>query len=159
MTDDLSRRRGDGDWTVAITSTDMTPRPRYRESRAAFEARMRQMGVELKQLRAEVKLENRKAALRGSVGAWFTQCACGWHGLTVADAELARREYDAHACAANSVGQRAVDRGIAETDRNVLVKREAPVLRPALEGVEIEALPKHATEDDTVQRFALLEIK
>lgn len=159
MSDDLTRRRGDGDWTVAITSTDMTPRPRYRESQAAFEARMAALGVELSTLRAEVKLENRKAALRGSVGQWFTQCACGWHGLTVADSEVARREYDAHACAADSVGQRAVDRGIAETDRNVLVKREAPVLRPSLESVETPALPKRATEDDTVQRFALLEIK
>lgn len=158
MTDDISRRR-DGDWTVAITSTDMTPRPRYRESQAAFEARMRGYGVELQALHREVKLENRKAALRGSVGAWFTRCACGWHGLTVADAELARREYDAHACAADSVGQRAVDRGIAETDRSVMVRREAPVLRPSLEGVEIEAPPVHTTADDTVQRFALLEIK
>lgn len=161
MSDDLTRRRAGDDWTAAITEVDMTPRPRYRESAADFEARMRVMEREQWELLRDIRLENRTAALRGSAGAWFTNCNCGWHGLTVTDAELARREYDAHACAAESVGQRAVDRAIACTDRSVLPKREAAVLRPSLplEGVETPALPEHAVEDDTVQRFALLEIK
>ncbi len=161
MSDDLSRRRGADDWGVAITDVDMTPRPRYRESRDAFEARMRGVRREAGALISEVRLENRASALRGSVGAWFTQCNCGWHGLTVADAELARREYDAHVCVAESVGQRAVDRAIACTDRSVLPKREVAVLQPSmpLEHVETPALPEHAVEDDAVARFALLEIK
>lgn len=152
------------EWSVAITDVDMTPRPRYRESQAAFEARMAQMGVDLRDLHHEVKLRNRAAALRsvetaGGALAYFTQCACGWCGLRVEDPEVARREYDAHVCAAAGVGQAAVDRAIAETDRNVLAKRERHVLQPAMmaPAVESEAPRTAVVEDEFEQRVKLLE--
>lgn len=152
-------RAGDG-YRPAITSTDMTPRPRYRESQAAFQARMAAMGVELQGQHAEARRRNRAAALRTAEhGRYFTQCACGWCGLQVTDPEVARREYDAHACAAEGVGQAAVDRAIAETDRSVLVKRTRAVLQPSV----VTAAPveefKPVVADDTEVRMMLLELK
>lgn len=75
-----------GGWMPAITDVDMTPRPRYRESQAAFEARMASYGADVQALRNETRLRNRAAALRSvetATGAlaYFTQCACGWCGL------------------------------------------------------------------------------
>jgi len=154
-----------GGYMPAITDVDMTPRPRYRESQAAFEARMAAMGADMVALRTDVKQRNRNAALRsiepatGAIAYW-TQCACSWCGLRVEDPELARREYDAHVCAAAGVGQAAVDRAIAETDRNVLVKRERHVLKPSVVGpVESEAPRTVVVEDDFEQRVKLLETK
>ncbi len=174
-----------GGYVCAISSVDMTPRPRYRESPAAFAARMRAMGADLAELTREVKLRNRKAALRMTAGGdlVWTQCACGWCGLRVTDPEVARREYDAHDCAAAGVGQSAVDRAIAETDKVTLAKRTKHVLQPALtkaaadmteaERLDLErslaamAGPREYRQvkrdvevvDDAGQRFALLELK
>lgn len=155
-----------GGWMPAITDVDMTPRPRYRESQAAFEARMASYGADVQALRNETRLRNRAAALRSvetATGAlaYFTQCACGWCGLRVEDPEVARREYDAHVCAAAGIGQAAVDRAIAETDRNVLVKRERHVLQPSVVAPVVESeVPRTAVvEDDFEQRVKLLETK
>ncbi len=178
-----------GGWHPAITDVDMTPRPRYRESQAAFEARLTAMGSDLAAVRAEVKQRNRNAALRvvlrsGAIERWesvasaieagrvviaayFTQCGCGFCGLRVEDPELARREYDAHVCAAAGVGQAAVDRAIAETDRTTMVKRTQHVLQPSI-GEQVDeimaTLDKHQVHgaevaDDFEQRVKLLEHK
>lgn len=156
-----------GNYAVAITGVDMTPRPRYGESRQAFEDRMQSYGVQLSTLRREVRQRNRQAALRSietSHGLqYFTQCACGFCGLRVEDPEVARREYDAHDCAAAGVGQAAVDRAVSEIDRPVLEKRTVSVLKPALSGLD-EADREHLkrtveVEDDAGQRFAMLELK
>jgi len=53
-----------GGYAPAITSVDCTPRPRYGESQAAFEARMAGYGREMEVLRSDVKTRNRRAALR-----------------------------------------------------------------------------------------------
>lgn len=155
-----------GGWMPAITDVDMTPRPRYRESQAAFEARMAAMGHQLETLGREVKQRNRDAALRhvelaNGYERWWTVCSCGFCGLRVEDPELARREYDAHVCAATGVGQSAVDRAIAETDRNVLAKRERHVLQPSVVMPVVESeVPRTAVvEDDFEQRARLLETK
>jgi len=172
-----------GGYVCAISSVDMTPRPRYRESPAAFAARMLAMGADLAALTREVKLRNRREALRSMDDLVWTQCACGWCGLRVTDPEVARREYDAHDCAAAGVGQSAVDRAIAETDKVTLAKRTKHVLQPALirpaaDMTEAERLDlerslvamtgpleyRHGKRDvdvtdDAGQRFALLELK
>ena len=166
------------EWGPAITSVDMTPRPRYRESQEAFEARMVALGADLAALRQDARQRNRTHALKGpvmvgEVKQWFTQCACGWCGLQVTDPELARREYDSHACRIDGVGQAATDRAIAETDRRTLAKRSAPAavqpteeLRAAVAAVvspvdeELEqALSGLNSADATEQRMALLELK
>jgi hypothetical protein len=169
VSDDLEARRG-GD-TVAITDVDMTPRPRYRETQQAFEARLTAMGADLAAVRADVRQRNRNAALRSiekATGdlAYWTVCSCSWCGIRVEDPELARREYDAHVCAAAGVGQAAVDRAIAETDRTTMVKRTQHVLQPSLTGpasVETPADARVETPvsvpplDDFEQRVKLLE--
>jgi hypothetical protein len=145
---------------VAISSVDMTPRPRYGESRQAFEARMQSYGIRLSDLRRETNQRNRQAALR-SVDTrhglqYFTQCACGFCGLRVEDPEVARREYDAHDCAAAGVGQAAVDRAITGS----VEKRTAAVLKPALGEADREQLRRTVeAEDEAVARFAQLELK
>lgn len=164
--------RAGGGYLPAITDVDMTPRPRYRETQQAFEARMAAMGHQLETLGREVMKRNRDAALRhvelaNGYERWWTVCSCGFCGLRVEDPEVARREYDAHVCAAVGVGQAAVDRAIAETDRNVLVKRTRAVLQPSVAQVVDEAiatLDKHQVhgaevEDDFEQRVKLLEHK
>lgn len=159
MTDDITRRRehrlADNDLVdanrarglpadtgVAITDVDCTPRPRRGEAQAAFEARiagyMREAGL----VQREVNQRNRQAALRSvlvaradgtDVAQFWTQCACGWCGLRVADPEVARREYDAHACAAENVGNDAVSRAQAHAGKATMpAKRTAAVLQPAL---------------------------
>ena len=161
-----------GGWMPAITDVDMTPRPRYRETRQAFEARMARMGHQLETVGREVEQRNRDAAVRhvalpNGYERWWTVCSCGFCGLRVEDPELARREYDAHVCAAAGVGQAAVDRAIAETDRATLVKRTQHVLRPSVaEKEEIttrdcaEAIvAPDAVIDDFEQRVKLLETK
>lgn len=152
-----------GGYVVGITSVDMTPRPRYRETRENFERRMVAMGMNLSELRRDVQQRNRQAALRQHADGerYWTACSCGWHGLQTQDPEVARREYDAHDCAAAGVGQSAVDRAIAETDRNVLVKRTKHVLKPALAPLEREDAPivSVVEQDGAEQRFALLELK
>lgn len=156
---EIELANGDG-YVVGITSIDMTPRPRYRESPAAFVARMRAMGADLAELTREVKLRNRREALRSLGDLVWTQCACGWCGLRVEDPEVARREYDAHDCAAAGVGQSAVDRAIAETDKVTLAKRTKHVMQPALaECVEDAPVVSTVEQDGAEQRFALLELK
>lgn len=149
-----------GGYIPGITSVDMTPRPRYRESPSVFVARMRAMGADLAELTREVKLRNRREALRSLGDLVWTQCACGWCGLRVEDPEVARREYDAHDCAAAGVGQSAVDRAIAETDKITLAKRTKHVMQPALaDRVEDVPIASTVEQDGTEQRFALLELK
>jgi hypothetical protein len=160
--------RTGGGYGPAITDVDCTPRPRYRETPAAFAARMLSYGVDVQALKADVRQRNRAAALREGVwpdGAvfYFTQCACKWHGLRVADPEVARREYDAHACAAESLGDDAVSRAQAHAGRATMpAKRTTSVLKPAIvEPVVDELRPtKQDLEDldEASQRFALLEL-
>src|ERR1700753_1269187 len=106
---DITPLHRDGsDETVAITDVDCTPRPRYRESQADFDARMGALGREQQALKTSLNKKNRVSALRGFEGAdgvkqYFTRCACGWCGLRVTDPEMARRAYDAHACELDAV--------------------------------------------------------
>lgn len=158
----------------AITSVDMTPRPRYGESRARFESRMAGYGVNMAALRKDVALRNRKEAIRSQEAhageqfplgvAYWTVCGCGYCGLKVGDPEVARREYDSHACAAENVGQSAVDRAIAEVDKTTLTRRTTMVLQPSLpqpgqqDERQVERRTVAAVEGDSAeQRFALLE--
>lgn len=153
--------RTGGGYGPAITDVDCTPRPRYGESQAKFLARMASYGADVEVLKREVRQRNRAAALRvvlrsGSVERWesveaavqagrvgidayFTQCACGWCGLRVADPEVARREYDAHTCAAESIGDDAVSRAQAHAGKATMPpRRTAAVLKPAPEPETIE---------------------
>lgn len=154
----------DATYGVAIESVDMTPRPRYRESQAAFQARMAKMDHQIGSVGREVKKRNRDAAVRhvelpNGYERWWTVCSCGFCGLRVEDPELARREYDAHDCAAAGVGQAAVDRAVAETDRNTLVKRTQHVLKPSVVTAEEAPVVTAVDIDGAEQRFALLELK
>lgn len=155
-------------WSPAITSTECTPRPRYGESKAKFERRMASYGMSMAALRKEVNQRNRKAALRSQEAfaseafplgvAYWTQCACGFCGLKVGDPELARREYDAHPCAAEDVGNRAVERAVAELDKGTVTKRTTMLLQPSETLAEAEVNRSTATTtDETAQRMALLE--
>lgn len=179
---DANRARGlPADTGVAITDVDCTPRPRRGESQVAFDARiagyMREAGL----VQREVDQRNRNTALRlvddggriwrnladvpdhRGITAYFTQCACGWCGLRVADPEVARREYDAHACAAANIGNDAVSRAQAHAGKATMPpKRKASVLQPAAIAPEApaEAQVKRAEPaDDFEQRAALLELK
>lgn len=162
---------------VGITSVDMTPRPRYGDTQAKFEARMHAMGVVLEHRKALNAQENRANALKSvevetsaqfPIGvAYWTQCACRWCGIRVGDPEVARREYDAHPCRADGIGQAAVDRAIAETDRQVLHRRETnhSVLKPAIPNESLDAALRdlkaphvqRVEADEAIERFALLE--
>jgi hypothetical protein len=118
---------------------------------------------------ADVRNLNRERALQRvsdeGITRYFTQCACGWCGLYAKDPEVARREYDDHACAADGVSQRAVDRAIVEVDRKVLAKRDAEemLIKPSMHEPEspLAGYVPSAPEvlDDAGQRFALLELK
>lgn len=113
----------------------------------------------------DIAQRNRAAAVRPGpeirgVPQWIAQCACRWHSLLSPDAEVVRREYDAHACSIS--GDHAVDRAVAEVDRSVLAKRDAEqmVVAPSLVTAEPETVETTPTVvDDTEQRFALLELK
>jgi hypothetical protein len=160
-----------GGYGPAITDVDCTPRPRYGESRAKFEARMRSYGVDMEALNREVRQRNRAAALKQGMwpdGAvfYFTQCACGWCGLRVNDPEVARREYDAHSCVAEGLGDAAVDRAQAHAGKATMPpRRTAAVLKPALEqpvADEPALVPSRRDIEDldeASQRFALLDLK
>jgi hypothetical protein len=159
-----------GGYLPAITDIDCTPRPRYGESQAKFLARMAGYGLDVQALKAKVRQRNRAAALR--TGTWpeggdyyFTLCACGWHGLRVADPEVARREYDAHVCAAETIGDDAVSRAQAHAGRATMpAKRTTSVLKPALADPpavvdELKPTKQDLEElDEAAQRFALLEL-
>ncbi len=159
-----------GGYGVGITDVDCTPRPRYGESEAKFLARMASYGANVEELRRDIRMRNRAAALRqvelpaGAIAYW-TACACGWCGLRVDDPEVARREYDAHTCAAEGVGQAAVDRAIeasktAHMPGRVTVAPRTAVLRPAIvERQPEEQAPARTEVDDLEQRVALLEPK
>jgi hypothetical protein len=155
----------------AITSVDCSPRPRYGESQAKFERRMASYGVDMAALRKEVAQRNRKAALRSVEAhageafplgvAYWTQCACGWCGLKVGDPEVARREYDAHPCAAEGVGQLAADRAQAHAGKSTMPARRTSMLLQPSEPPEVLAAKRseHSVDvdDESEQRFALLE--
>lgn len=166
-----------GGYQPAITDIDCTPRPRYGESQAKFLARMRGYGLNVEALNREVRQRNRAAALRGVTGdgqilraalreavQFFTQCACGWCGLRVADPEVARREYDAHACAAESLGDDAVTRAQAHAGKATMpARRPAAVLKPALSEGHVDEdgpvlNPATAVLDDFEARVALLDL-
>lgn len=108
-------------------------------------------------LQREVSHQNRTAALRQAEdGRWFTICACKWHGLRVDDPEVARREFDAHACSVD--GDAAVERAVENVDRLVYgPKREASTMAPAEVGETAPVVT--VVEDGTEQRMALLELK
>ena len=159
-----------GGYLPAITDVDCTPRPRYGESPAKFLKRMAGYGADVEALKSEMRQRNRAAALRE--GTWpdgatfyYTQCACKWHGLRVADPEVARREYDTHACAAEGLGDAAVDRAQAHAGKATMPpRRTAAVLKPALEQPIPTADTRPAPQDlqdldDATQRFALLDLK
>lgn len=157
-----------GGYGPAITDVDCTPRPRYGESQAAFLRRMASYGADVEALKREVRQRNRAAALRE--GTWpdgavyyFTECACGWHGLRVADPEVARREYDGHTCTAESIGDDAVSRAQSHAGKATMpAKRTAAVLKPALEQPVAAApalVPSKQDLDDLEQRVRLLEPK
>lgn len=167
--DELAARRA-GDDAVGITDVDCTPRPRWRESQAAFDARMRGLGAAYQaEVRRDVTLPNRASSVRAVTGPHgehlhMSFCACGFHGLQVADPELARREYDAHACT-------VIDGdAIHGTYRGGFWKRAPSTMVPALAseraaaGVtlpgEADAAPttQTTTGDEFEQRVKLLEI-
>lgn len=157
-----------GGYGPAITDVDCTPRPRYGESQAAFLKRMASYGADVEALKRVIRQRNRENALK--TGAWpdgatyyVTQCACGWHGLRVPDPEAARREYDAHTCAAEGIGDAAVDRAQAHAGKATMPpRRQAAVLKPALEqpAETLETLrPAPQDLDDLEQRVRMLEPK
>lgn len=175
-----------GGYGPAITDVDCTPRPRYGESQAKFLARMASYGANVEALNRDIRQRNRAAALR-TVGVethagstrptYWTVCACGWCGLRVDDPEIARREYDAHVCAAESIGDDAVSRAQAHAGKATMpAKRTAAVLKPALaeqqdsptvfaerSGVVRSMLDKPTKQDldeldDASKRYALLEM-
>lgn len=157
-----------GGYVPAITDVDCTPRRRYGETAAAFAARMLGYQREREALDREVRQRNREAALKQ--GTWpdgavfyFTQCACKWHGLRHNDPEVARREYDAHTCAAESIGDDAVSRAQAHAGAATMPpRRQAAVMKPALEqpAETIETIRPAAQDlDDLEQRVRLLEPK
>jgi hypothetical protein len=160
-----------GGYVPAITDVDCTPRPRYGESMPKFLARMASYGADVEALKREVRQRNRATAVRSGVwpdGAeWHAaQCVCKWQGLRHADPELARREYDAHACAAESIGDDAVSRAQAHAGKATMpAKRTAAVLKPALETIDSTPLlsddvrPTRQDLDDLEQRVSLLEPK
>lgn len=162
---DLHAQGVDG---VAISDVDCTPRPRYRESQEAFERRMGTYARAHAQEARAIQRDNRAAALRevevAGMVKYFTQCACGFCGLRVEDPEVARREYDAHACAIS--GNAHVDRAIATIDNNgPLIKRQHGDMQavPSLAKDIIEHAPasqaKRIVEDDTEARMRMLELK
>lgn len=161
MTDDLAARREPD--AVAISDVDCTPPPRYRESREDFDRRMVGFTRSKGDLRALIGKRNREAALRVvTVGVgreareqFATRCGCGWHGLAVDDAEVARREYDAHACRLELLaepGQTLHRKG------NGLGADWAAQAKAEL--TEVVSTPVvTVTADDTEQRMQLLELK
>jgi hypothetical protein len=170
MKDDELTARRTGAETVALEDVDCTPRPRWRESLEKFRARMRVLGLERQSLEREVALDNRRASVRPVTGPngerlHVAFCACGFHGLQVADPEVARREYDAHACTANDGD------AIHRNYRGPIDKRPASTMIPALAEeraklgitlpgeVPITPTTHTTTLDEFEQRVKLLETK
>lgn len=172
--DELAHRRSDlaADEGVGITDVDCTPRPRYRETAEAFAGRMRRMWLEVDGKTRIVAQRNRNAALRTAVGTdgiglHSTFCACGFRGLVVTDPEIARREYDAHACTIED------GNAIHRKYRGPIDKRPKSTLIPALAeerarmgivlpGERVDESPvttSAPTGDDFEQRVKLLETK
>lgn len=166
--DELAKRRGDREG-VGITDVDCTPRPRRGEGREAFETRMRRMGVAYQaEVRRDVLLPNRVSSVRAVTGPngerlHVSFCVCGFHGLQVADPEVARREYDAHACTV--LDGDAIHREY----RGKIDKRPKSTMIPALAseraaaGIalpgEADVAPTTTSEgDDFEQRVKLLEL-
>jgi len=110
---DPGPREHEADESPAITEVDCSPRPRYRETQEQFAARIKSYSSDLASMRKQTSRLNRNDALRWSTATdgakqYFARCACGWCGLSVSDPELAKREYDDHACAmdAEEIGVR-----------------------------------------------------
>ena len=165
--DELAARRPE---TVAIEDVDCTPRRRHRETDVAFQDRMRRMRLERSILEAGVRRDNRTGSVRSVTGSngerlHVAFCVCGFNGLQVADPEVARREYDAHACTASDGD------AIHRAYRGPIDKRPSSTLIPALAEEHARlgiALPGDATIapatqtttlDEFEQRVKLLETK
>ena len=135
-----------------------------------------------------VQALNRAAALRGPVNIegvdyWWAVCVCRWCSLRYRDAEQALREYDKHPCSI-PVEDDAPMR--AQRDLNVtklverpdgsfgIAKRPASTLIPAVAALRAQADEQALAgavegrdttpavkqiEDETAERFALLELK
>lgn len=105
MTDEIAwKKLGLEEDGVGITDVDCTPRPRYGEKPEAFQARIAGYQKEFDAIKAHNNKRNRVGALQPALydaagQAWYTtRCACKWHSVQAKDPELARREYDTHAC-------------------------------------------------------------
>lgn len=175
---DQGPRPSGSTYEAVITDVDCTPRPRYLESREAFETRMAREHAtgSYAQAAAQAGRLNRNAALRAVAMAdgatqYHTQCACKWHGLRVSDPEVARREYDAHACTiTGEVGQTLRRTGepltqawIDETKAQLTadqadLERTLAVLSPPAEYTSAPVVTT-TDADGLEQRVALLEVK
>lgn len=163
----------DTDDATAIESVDCTPRPRYRETPEQFERRMAAMSADAKIQRSQVGKLNRKDALRWYTAGdgtlqYFTRCACGWCGVRVSDPEVARREYDTHACALD-----AVEIGVSLHRKEPLPANWAAETKALIEqqqterALETMVAPREYTTsrsmdqifDDATERMKLLELK
>lgn len=147
------------DDAVGITDIDCTPRPRWRETPEAFAQRMARLGLAADGLTRLVALRNRNAALRtvsaGEHVLHYTMCACSWRGLLVSDPEVARREYDEHACVVAENGD-----SIHRVYRGPQDKRPRSSMVPAISEERVaEHAPVVQVSDETEQRMALLELK
>jgi hypothetical protein len=180
MTDDIARARFgfvDNNDGIGITDVDCTPRDLRREGylseaqyNRAIELKAKQNALTAKstnELRTGIGKRNRAAALQLSVlGAdgieqFFTQCACGWCGLRVTDPELARREYDAHACA---IGTEFVPGKTlhAPVEANALPIDWAQTTKDLLDrkfGGEATPVVTTTDESGAERRFQLMELK
>jgi len=136
--------------------------------------KLEHLAAKMRARQSAVRTLNRESALKigrihEGTQLYFTQCACRWHGIETPDAEVARREYDAHACLIN--GDHAVDRAILEGPDRMLQKRDkdemvvAPILvdlnKEAEEILELtkQALKSNEYATESELRFALLELK
>lgn len=182
MTDDIARKKMDDDDGVGITNVDCTPRAPRREGYISDAQHQRAMELfnksqaglelELRRLGADLHKKNRVAALQPVVyGAngeplYFTQCACKWHGLRVPDPEVARREYDAHACSlVDADGMWQPGQTGHRNENNAWSKpgwaAQTKALLSVKPNVETDDAPVVETveADASVTRFRLMELK
>lgn len=172
MTDDLAWKRFGMDAEPegpGITDVNCTPRHRRGESQESFQARMAGYAKEFDALKSRTNKRNRAGAVGHPIfdsngQAWFTaKCACKWHSLQARDPEVARREYDAHACSLVDAD------GGWQPGQTLHRKSEVPLVQTDWVAQTKAMLSQH-TEDDTpvvtvteaddsVVRFSLLELK
>lgn len=187
VTDDIALKRmgftEDGEnGNPVISDVDCTPCAPRREGyisdaqhqRAVqmFEQRMATLERQHRAMVQTYNRRNRAVALQPPVTGpngellYFTRCACKWHGLRVADPEVARREYDAHACSLVDAD------GQWQPGQTLHRKTEAPLpaswaaetkamLAPKVEILPVDDTPVVVTTevDGTEQRMKLLELK